>query len=93
MDQPLNPELTKALTRKQEINRLEETLFHQRDSNQGVSDFLHLLQLRFERARDRLLAANPHSFAALQGEANALRELISDVTTPRPILPKDPTYG
>lgn len=54
---------------------------------------VRLLVLEFEEARDALLTADPTRFAPLQGEAVALRQLITRLTTPRPMIPKETPNG
>ena len=54
---------------------------------------LRLLVLEFEEARDALLTADPTRFAPMQGEAFALRKLITRLTTPRPSIPKETPNG
>ena len=54
---------------------------------------VRLLVLEFEEARDALLTADPTRFAPMQGEAFALRKLITRLTTPRPSIPKETPNG
>jgi hypothetical protein len=54
---------------------------------------IRLLRLEFEEARDALLTADPTRFAPLQGEATALRHLLTRLTTPRPMIPKETSNG
>lgn len=76
-------------SRRQEIRELADKLQRVKDSSQEVQAVVRLVALLFEERRDDLLRATPETFRPLQGEANALQDLLKNLTTPRPSIPKD----